>query len=101
MDGVPVWSTGSDNTMCWLPVIPGVEDFQISADNDALRIGERGASERAGRALRDRWLEVGRMARLRMPTAFKTDFNDVLKQRKGYARWTLRRMVAKRTLLKS
>jgi Toprim domain/Zinc-binding domain of primase-helicase len=86
MDGVPVWSTGSDNTMRWLPVIPGVEDFQISADNDALRIGERGASERAGRALRGRWLAAGQMARLRMPAAFKTDFNDVLMQRKGFAR---------------
>jgi Toprim domain/Zinc-binding domain of primase-helicase len=86
MGGVPVWSTGSDNTMRWLPVIDGVEQFLIGADNDAGRPGERGASERAGRELRARWLGAGRKAEFYMPPNFQTDFNDVLMQRKGHTR---------------
>jgi hypothetical protein len=86
MGNVPVWSTGSDNTMRWLPVIDAVDELLIGADNDALRPGERGASERAARALRARWLGAGRKAELLMPPGFKTDFNDVLKQRKGRER---------------
>ena len=86
MGGVPVWSTGSDNTMRWLPVIDAVDELLIGADNDARRPGERGASERAARTLRARWLGAGRKAQLFMPPDFKTDFNDVLMQRKGRAR---------------
>ena len=86
MGGVPVWSTGSDNTMRFLPVIPGVDELLIGADNDARGPGERGASERAGRELRARWLGAGRKAQLFMPPGFKTDFNDVLRERKGCAR---------------
>jgi hypothetical protein len=83
---VPVWSTGSDNTMRWLPVIDGVERLLIAADNDALIAGERGAGERAARELRARWLGAGRKARFFMPEGFKTDFNDVLMQSKGRGR---------------
>ena len=86
MGGVPVWSTGSDNTMRWLPVIDAVDELLIGADNDARGPGERGASERAARALRARWLAAGRKADLFMPPGFKTDFNDVLRERKGCAR---------------
>ena len=86
MGGVPVWSTGSDNTMRWLPVIDDVDELLIGADNDALRPGERGVSEGAARALRARWLGAGRKAQIFMPPGFKTDFNDVLKQRKGRRR---------------
>jgi hypothetical protein len=86
MGGAPVWSTGSDNTMRWLPVIDGVDELLIGADNDALRPGERGASERAARELRARWLGAGRKAQILMPSRFKSDFNDVLMQRKGHAR---------------
>ena len=86
MGGVPVWSTGSDSVMRWLPVIDDVDELLIGADNDARRPGERGASERAGRALRARWLGAGRKAQLFMPPGFKTDFNDVLMQRKGRGR---------------
>jgi Toprim domain/Zinc-binding domain of primase-helicase len=86
MGGVPVWSTGSDNTMRWLPVIDDVDELLISADNDARRPGERGSSELAGRVLRARWLGAGRKAQLFMPPGFKSDFNDVLMQRKGRGR---------------
>jgi hypothetical protein len=86
MGGVPVWSTGSDGIMRWLPVVDDVERLLIGADNDAHRPGERGASERAGRMLRARWLGAGRRADLLMPPGFKTDFNDVLMQRKGRGR---------------
>jgi hypothetical protein len=86
MGGVPVWSTGSDNTMRFLPVVDGVEELLIAADNDASQPGERGASERAGRMLRRRWIAAGRKSRLLMPRGFKTDFNDVLMHRKGRAR---------------
>ena len=86
MGGVPMWSTGSEGVMRGLPVIPGVDDLLIGADNDARGPGERGASERAGRALRARWLGAGRKAQLFMPPGFKTDFNDVLMQRKGRGR---------------
>ena len=86
MGGVPVWSTGSDGVMRGLPVIDDVDELLIGADNDALRPGERGASERAARELRARWLGAGRKAQLFMPPGFKTDFNDVLMQRKGHTR---------------
>ncbi len=86
MGGAPVWSTGSDSIMRFLPVIDDVEELLIGADNDARRPGERGASERAGRTLRARWLGAGRKAQLFMPPGFKTDFNDVLMQRKGRRR---------------
>ena len=86
MGGVPVWSTGSDNTMRSLPVIDGVDELLIGTDNDAHRPGERGVSERAGRELRARWLGAGRKAQLFVPPGFKTDFNDVLMQRKGHVR---------------
>jgi hypothetical protein len=86
MGGAPVRSTGSDNTMRWLPVIPGVDELLIGADNDARRPGERGASELAARVLEDRWLRAGRKARIFMPPGFKIDFNDVLMQRKGRER---------------
>jgi hypothetical protein len=86
MGGVPGWSTGSDGVMRSLPVIDGVDELLIGADNDARGPGERGASERAARALRARWLGAGRKAQLFMPAAFKTDFNDVLMQRKGRGR---------------
>jgi putative DNA primase/helicase len=75
MGGAPIWSTGSDAVMRSLPVIDGVEHLLIGADNDALRPGERGAGERAGRALRVRWLGAGRKAEFFMPPGFKTDFN--------------------------
>jgi hypothetical protein len=85
MGGVPVWSTGSDSIMRSFPVINGVDELLIGADNDASRPGERGASERAARELRARWVAERRRARIVMPPGFKTDFNDVLKQRKGRA----------------
>jgi hypothetical protein len=47
MGGVPVWSTGSDSIMRWLPVIDGVEELRIGADNDTREPGERGG-QRAG-----------------------------------------------------
>ena len=86
MGGVPVWSTGSDSIMRFLPVIPGVDELLIGADNDARRPGERGASELAGRELRARWLGGGRKAQLFIPPGFKSDFNGVLMQRKGRGR---------------
>jgi hypothetical protein len=86
MGGLPVWSTGSDGALRYLPIIDGVEELLIGADNDARRPGERGASERAGRALRARWLSAGRQAQLFLPPGFQTDFNDVLMERKGRAR---------------
>ena len=84
--GVPVWSTGSEGVMAKFPVIDGVERLLIAADNDARGPGERGAGERAARELRARWLGAGREARFFMPEGFKTDFNDVLMQRKGRGR---------------
>ena len=86
MGGVPMWSTGSEGVMRGIPVIDDVDELLIGADNDARGPGERGASERAGRALRARWLGAGRKAPLFMPPGFKTDFNDVLMQRKGRGR---------------
>ncbi len=86
MGGVPVWSAGSRIVLSGIPVIDAVDELLIGADNDARRPGERGASERAARALRARWLGAGRKAQWFMPPGFKTDFNDVLKQRKGHAR---------------
>ena len=80
---MPVWSTGSDNTMRIFPVIDDVDELLIGADNDAPGPGERGASERAGRELKARWLGAGRKAQFLMPPGFKADFNDVLRQRKG------------------
>jgi hypothetical protein len=86
MGGAPVWSTGSDGVLRGLPVIDDVGELLIGADNDARGPGERGASERAARALRARWLAAGRKAQLFMPPGFQTDFNDVLRQRKGHTR---------------
>jgi hypothetical protein len=86
MGGVPTWSTGSRIVLRGLPVIHDVERLLIGADNDAHRPGERGDSERAGRELRARWLAAKRKADLLMPPGFKTDFNDVLMQRKGRGR---------------
>jgi hypothetical protein len=86
MGGVPVWSTGTDGIMRIFPVIDDVSELLIAADNDARRPGERGASELAGRVLRARWLGAGRKAQIFMPPGFKTDFNDVLRQRKGRGR---------------
>jgi hypothetical protein len=86
MGDAPVWSTGSDAIMRLLPVIDSVKQLLIGADNDAKGPGERGASERAARELRARWLAAGRKAQFFMPPGFKTDFNDVLKARKGWAR---------------
>jgi hypothetical protein len=86
MSGVPVWSAGSDSGLRFFPVVDGVEQLLIGVDNDATRPGERGASERAGRELRSRWLGAGRKARLLIPPGFKTDFNDVLMEMKGRAK---------------
>jgi hypothetical protein len=86
MGGAPVWSTGSDSITRFLPVVDVVDELLIGADNDARGPGERGASERAARMLKARWLEAGRKAQIFMPPGFKTDFNDVLMQRKGRAR---------------
>jgi putative DNA primase/helicase len=86
MGGVPVWSTGSDSIMRFLPVVDDVDELLIGADNDARGPGERGASERAARMLKSRWLKAGRRAQIFMPRGFKTDFNDVLMQRKGRSR---------------
>ena len=86
MGGVPAWSTGSDSIMGSFPVIDRVERLLIGADNDARRLGERGASEQAARGTRARWIGAGRKADLFMPPGFKTDFNDVLMERKGRKR---------------
>jgi hypothetical protein len=86
MGRVPTWSTGSKIVLRGLPVINDVEWLGIGADNDACRPGERGDSERAGREVRARWLEAGRKAKVFLPPDFKTDFNNVLMQRKGRGR---------------
>ena len=48
MGGVPVWSTGSDGVMRWLPVIDDVDELLIGADNDARAQASAGPANALG-----------------------------------------------------
>ncbi len=54
-DWMPIWSTVSAGTMADLPVVAGIEQLTIYADNDA-----RGTGLSAARSLAARWHEAGR-----------------------------------------
>jgi hypothetical protein len=67
----PVWATGCAGNMHHLPVIPGIEQLIILADNDKSGTGEVAAKECARR-----WLEAGRDVTVLMPATIGHDFND-------------------------
>jgi phage/plasmid primase-like uncharacterized protein len=67
----PVWATGRASNMRHLPVIPGIKQLIILADNDKSHTGEVAAKDCARR-----WLEAGRDVTVLMPATIGHDFND-------------------------
>ena len=67
----PAWATGCANNMRRFPVIDGVEQLVILADNDASGTGQKAAAECAAR-----WSDAGREVTVLIPPEVGTDFND-------------------------
>lgn len=66
----PVWACIDAGNLAQLPVLGGVEALTIAADHDPAGIAA--ATSCAGR-----WHAAGRTARVALPPAPKTDFNDL------------------------
>ena len=73
----PIWAATVANNMPTVPVIEGVKQLTILADNDT-EDGAPGVGEVKARALRINWLAAGRAVRLFMPPQPKQDFNTLL-----------------------
>ena len=73
--GPPAWAATVANNLSRIPVIPGIKQLTIAADNDKEKTGELNA-----RSLRRRWLGAGRNVAIRMPSAVGDDFNDLLRR---------------------
>lgn len=67
----PIWACGSTSGMAPFPVLPGIEELTIFADNDA-----NGAGIRAAQQCGERWLEAERLATIRLPRAAGADWAD-------------------------
>ena len=75
----PAWACGCANNMARFPVIDGIEQLVILADNDASGTGQKAAAECAAR-----WSDAGREVTVLIPPEVGTDFNDlVIAQKKG------------------
>lgn len=68
----PVWACADAGGMAKLPVLPGIEELTILADNDL-----SGAGERAAREVGQRWAEAGKTAHL-AKTKDVGDFADLI-----------------------
>jgi putative DNA primase/helicase len=71
----PVWSTIDADNLAALPVLAGIEELLIFADNDLNQRGQRAARECA-----TRWYAAGVRVRIAMPPKPDTDACDVLKE---------------------
>jgi hypothetical protein len=71
----PAWATSVANNLSKLPMIKGVKQLTILADNDRSRTGESNARE-----LRRRWIKTGREVVIKMPEEIGADFNDLLRR---------------------
>jgi Toprim domain len=70
----PAWATGCAGNMKRLPVIEGVEQLIIIADNDESGTGQAAAEECA-----QRWSDAGREVVCLMPEQLGFDLNDLVK----------------------
>ena len=70
-DVIPIWALGSAGAMARFPVIDGVAELIICADNDESHVGLLAAVECS-----DRWKAAGRQAHVKMPPEPGTDFAD-------------------------
>jgi putative DNA primase/helicase len=57
MDWRPIWAVGSAGAIAQFPVLSGIEELTIFADNDKNGVGQRAAEE-----CRERWLGAGQAA---------------------------------------
>ena len=73
----PAWAATVADNMSRIPVIPGIKQLTILADNDD---DKEKTSEKAARALRRAWLVYSRKVDIKMPTAAGCDFNDLLRR---------------------
>jgi putative DNA primase/helicase len=71
----PAWAAISAGNLSRIALPPAVREVVVAADNDP--VGQREA-ERAAQ----RWQAEGRRARIAMPDAADTDFNDLLMRRR-------------------
>jgi hypothetical protein len=71
----PAWAATVANNLGALPVIDGVEQLVVLADNDRKRVGEQKARE-----LRRRWSAAGREVAVKIPESVGSDFNDLLRR---------------------
>jgi hypothetical protein len=74
----PAWALSAAGNLGNMPVIPGVRNLLICADNDANHAGQDAAAR-----LFHRYKRAGRNVRIAMPKEVDTDFNDVLRKREG------------------
>jgi hypothetical protein len=70
----PVWAVGNAGNMRHLPVLKGIQELIICADNDRSGVGLQAAKE-----CRLRWEAAGRRVEVLMPPKVNTDFNDWIK----------------------
>ena len=70
----PAWASTVANNLSRVPVIPGIKQLTILADNDVSCTGEQHA-----RGLRRRWLDHKRKVLVKIPTQVGKDFNDILR----------------------
>ena len=72
--GLPVWACLSAGNLAAFPVLAGVEVLWIAVDKDP-----SGEGERAAKAVVDRWTDAGREVFTIVPTALKSDVNDIVR----------------------
>jgi putative DNA primase/helicase len=70
----PVWATGCANNMRRFPVLDGIEQLIILADNDASGTGQAAAAECA-----QRWSDAGREVVRLKNNKMNSDFNDLVR----------------------
>jgi hypothetical protein len=70
----PVWATGCANNMRRFPVLDGIEQLIIIADNDASGTGQAAAAECA-----QRWSDAGREVVRLKNNKLNSDFNDLVR----------------------
>jgi hypothetical protein len=76
----PAWAALSDGALARFPVIEGVKQLIVLADNDRNRAGQTAAE-----ACKLRWLRGGRRVALLTPDRPDTDFNDIVLESLGRA----------------
>jgi putative DNA primase/helicase len=76
IDTVPMWAALDAGNLQGFPVLAGVRELHIFADNDANGVGLK-----AAKTLARRWKAAGRAVHLYMPPTVGADFNDVARER--------------------